>query len=142
MSDRPYMTPDGPGGGSDRAKILPPVGSVVVGCSTCGGPEPCPCEDVIESFVALMRRELIDNARKGGRGAPAGWEAADPDYLLNEAYYHLAKLHGAVRDQREGAEGADAAVAEHAADVANLAMMLADAAGVLEISKREKTSAS
>lgn len=79
--------------------------------------------DVLAPFVCRMERELHANAGKGDR---PGWLAMSADTALLEIYYHVAKLQKAVRD-----EGGDL-IAEHAADVANMAMMLLDVCGAVE----------
>lgn len=65
----------------------------------------------VDRFADLMRRELDANAHKGG------WSEMTPEALVNEVWWHTAKLALAVR------EGDQLGVAEFAADVANLAMM-------------------
>jgi len=81
-------------------------------------------DDVLLPFVALMRAELHANSGKGDR---PGWLRMSTDTCLLEIYYHLAKLQKAVRKE------AGNAICEHAADVANMAMMLADICGGLEV---------
>lgn len=78
--------------------------------------------DTLVPFLAMMRAELHANTRKGDR---PGWLTMAPDKGLLEIYWHTAKLSVAVRD------GNEAAIREHCADVANMAMMLADVCGVL-----------
>jgi hypothetical protein len=74
-------------------------------------------DDVLLPFLASMRRELHANAGKGDR---PGWLAMTRDQVMLEIYYHVAKLQKAMRD------GNAAAIEEHAADVANMAMMALD----------------
>ena len=81
-------------------------------------------DDVLLPFVALMRAELHANSGKGDR---PGWLRMSTDTCLLEIYYHLAKLQKAVRKE------AGNAICEHAADVANMAMMLVDICGGLEV---------
>ena len=83
-------------------------------------------DDVLIPFVALMRAELHANAAKGDR---PGWLTMTPDRGLLEIYWHTAKLSVAVRD------GKAEAIREHAADVANMAMMLLDVCGGLSASQ-------
>ncbi len=79
-------------------------------------------DDVLMPFLALMRAELHANSDKGDRPA---WLAMDADTAMLEVYHHAAKLAKAVRND-------DAArIREHAADVANMALMLADVCGAL-----------
>lgn len=80
--------------------------------------------DVLAPFVALMEAELHANAKKGDR---PGWLSMYPDVALLEIYWHTAKLSAAVKNR-------DAAlIREHAADVANMAMMLLDVCGCLDV---------
>lgn len=74
-------------------------------------------DEVLRPFMAMMRRELHANSRKGDR---PGWLAMDPNTALLEVYWHVSKLSAAVKNN-------DAlAIIEHAADVANMAMMVLD----------------
>lgn len=84
--------------------------------------EPQKYDDTLLPFVGLMRRELHANSAKGDR---PGWLAMTPPVCLLEIYWHVSKLSVAVRD------GDPARIAEHCADVANMAMMQADIAGLL-----------
>jgi hypothetical protein len=80
--------------------------------------------DVLAPFVALMEAELHANARKGDR---PGWLSMTPSTALLEIYWHVAKLSAAVKNN-------DAAlIREHAADVANMSMMLLDVCGGLDV---------
>lgn len=69
-----------------------------------------------------MRAELAANEWKGD-----GWNAVPLLDLSNEVIYHAAKLDLAVRANDR------AAVRELAADTANCAALLADAAGALDL---------
>jgi len=80
-------------------------------------------DDVLKPFLAFMEAELHANADKGDR---PGWLATSHDQALLEVYYHVAKLQKAVRG------GTTAQIREHAADVANMAMMLLDLCGGFE----------
>lgn len=80
-------------------------------------------DDVILPFVAMMRNELHANSGKGDR---AGWLSMTPGECLLEIYYHLGKLQKGVKD------GNSLWIAEYAADVANMSMMLADICGCLD----------
>lgn len=73
--------------------------------------------EVLEPFIAMMDRELENNTAKGDR---PGWLQMTPEQCLLEIYYHVSKLQKAVRDRDL------ARVAENTADVANMAMMMAD----------------
>ncbi|MDO8778881.1 MAG: hypothetical protein Q7K57_61215 [Burkholderiaceae bacterium] len=81
-------------------------------------------DDVLRPFVSLMERELHANTGKGDR---PGWLTLTADQLLLEIYYHVAKLQKAIKDN-DGPR-----VQEHAADVANMAMMALDVCGGLAI---------
>lgn len=79
-------------------------------------------DDTLLPFLALMRNELHANAHKGDR---EGWLRMTLEQALGEIRHHADKLIIPVMNHdRE-------AIREHAADVANCAMMLADIAGVL-----------
>lgn len=77
-------------------------------------------DDTLLPFLALMRKELHANAGKGDR---PGWLKMSADQALLEIYWHTAKLSAAVKNN----DGA--AIIEHSADVANMAMMLLDVCG-------------
>lgn len=79
-------------------------------------------DDTLLPFVALMRKELHANAGKGDR---PGWLAMSSDTCLLEIIYHFGKLQASVK--RGDGDG----MAEYAADVANMCMMLLDICGVL-----------
>lgn len=89
--------------------------------------------DVLRPFVALMEKELHANAGKGDR---PGWLGMSAAVALLEIYYHVAKLQKAVKD------GEGDKIKENAADVANMAMMLLDVCGGLDVvAARELTAA-
>lgn len=100
-------------------------------CPKCIGQEgPVPIgekyDSVLRPFVNLMAQELHANAHKGDR---PGWLKMTALECLQEVYYHVAKLKAAV-------ESKDTAhIAEYAADVANLCMMLTDIEGALGVEK-------
>lgn len=79
-------------------------------------------DDVLIPFLALMRIELHANSDKGDR---PGWLSMSPETALLEIYWHTAKLSAAVKNDDT------ALITEHAADVANMAMMLLDVCGAL-----------
>ena len=81
-------------------------------------------DEVLKPFLALMERELHANTGKGDR---PGWLKMSTDKALLEIYYHLAKLQKAVKNNEINL------IAEHSADVANMAMMLLDVCGGIEI---------
>lgn len=98
---------------------------------------------VLGAFVEHMQRELAANSGKGDR---PGWMRDTPRDLLAEIQHHYVKLHAVVVevDREEKGQtsrpvpwGATMAtrelVAEFAADVANMAMMLADRCGALSV---------
>lgn len=75
---------------------------------------------VLGPFVAMMEVELHANSGKGDR---PGWLAMSREEVLLEIYYHIAKLQKAVRT------GDLDGIREHAADVANMSMMVVDICG-------------
>ena len=80
-------------------------------------------DDVLLPFLAMMRNELHANAGKGDR---PGWLSMTPGECVLEIYYHLGKLQKGVKD------GNELWITEYSADVANMAMMLADICGLLD----------
>jgi hypothetical protein len=80
-------------------------------------------DDTLMPFLKMMRNELHANAGKGDRPA---WLQMTPGECLLEIYYHLGKLQKGVKDNDR------LWIKEYTADVANMAMMLADICGVLE----------
>lgn len=81
-----------------------------------------PYDDTLLPFLGMMRKELNANSGKGDRD---GWLRMTPEQALDEIEHHHAKLIVPVMNRdRE-------AIREHAADVANCAMMLLDVCGVL-----------
>ena len=87
-------------------------------------PVPGKYDNVLRPFFRLMERELHANAGKGDR---PGWLAMSPAAAMLEIYYHAAKLQKAVKN------GEGDAISEYAADVANMAMMMVDICGGLEL---------
>lgn len=99
---------------------------------------------VLATFVLNMRRELAANSGKGDR---PGWMSDTPRSLLAEIQHHYVKLHAVVVEWERWAQGYEARqvpwariqtahdlttlIAEFAADVANMSMMLADRCGAL-----------
>lgn len=77
----------------------------------------------VDEFAKLMRRELWANRRKGTR---ADWLKVTSWNFWVEIQYHAAKFAIAVRQNDK------AGIAQYAADVGNMTMMLADVAGSLE----------
>lgn len=82
-------------------------------------------DDVLLPFARLMARELHANAGKGDR---PGWLRMSAAEGMLEIYYHTAKLQKAVKN------GEGDRISEYAADVANMAMMLLDMCGGLDVS--------
>lgn len=80
-------------------------------------------DEVLLPFLTMMRNELHANAGKGDR---PGWLSMTPGECLLEIYYHLGKLQKGVKD------GNELLITEYSADVANMAMMLADICGCLD----------
>ena len=78
--------------------------------------------DVLGPFVTLMEAELHANAGKGDR---PGWLSMTPAVGMLEIYYHASKLQKAVKN------GDIDRIREHAADVANMSMMMLDICGGL-----------
>lgn len=85
-------------------------------------------DDTLMPFMALMRKELHANAGKGDR---PGWLAMSSDTCLLEIIYHFGKLQASVK--RGDSDG----MAEYAADVANMCMMLLDICGVLAFVEKD-----
>lgn len=83
-------------------------------------------DHVLRPFVALMERELHANSSKGDR---PGWLSMSREVALLEIYWHAAKLSAAVKNNDA------AAISEHSADVANMAMMLLDVCGGLDVAE-------
>lgn len=79
-------------------------------------------DEVLIPFLRLMERELHSNSHKGDRPS---WVNLSRDGAMFEVYDHAAKLAAALRVDDH------ARIIEHAADVANSAMMLLDAWGLL-----------
>lgn len=82
----------------------------------------------VSRMAVLMRQELAANADKGD---PGSWRYLAASELVLETYRHVAKLDAAVRDYalKQDPKDSRAAllrIAEHAADVANQAMFIAD----------------
>lgn len=80
-------------------------------------------DDVLLPFLGMMRKELHANSGKGDRD---GWLGMTSGSALEEINHHRDKLWYAV------ATSNPEAIREHAADVANCAMMVADVCGVLK----------
>lgn len=83
---------------------------------------------VLRPFVALMERELHANCHKGDRPS---WLNLTRDGSMFEVYDHAAKLAAALRVNDHER------IREHGADVANAAMMVLDAWGILVEPKAE-----
>jgi len=77
-------------------------------------------------FVRHMKREMDRNAYKGD-----AWREASPVTLTEDLVYHALKLARAVSAIENGQHVQEAAL-EFAADVANLAAMVADNLGTAE----------
>ncbi|AXH55444.1 hypothetical protein ACDH60_27380 [Pseudomonas ficuserectae] len=88
-------------------------------------------DEVLKPFMRMMEKELHANAGKGDR---PGWLSMSADTCTLEIYYHLGKLQKAVKD------GNGDGICEYAADVANLAMMLTDICGALNLFDAAKPS--
>ncbi len=87
-------------------------------------------DDVLRPFMALMERELHANSAKGDR---PGWLKMDANTALLEIFWHAAKLSAAVKNN-DGDR-----ITEHAADVANMSMMLLDVCGGLAVAATPPT---
>lgn len=82
---------------------------------------------VLVPFIAAMVRKLDANKpKKGGR---EGWRNDNPDALVRRVIEEAEELEHAV--DTEGARG----ILLEAADVANMAMMVADASGALDATR-------
>lgn len=80
-------------------------------------------DDTLLPFLALMRKELHANSDKGDR---EGWLGMSAESALCEIDHHSAKLKHAVHSANAEL------IREHAADVANCAMMVVDVCGDLD----------
>jgi ribosomal protein L34E len=106
-------------------------------CAYCGGPLEgvyCGCMIAVQAFGSVMKAELRANARKGGRGGPAGWkQGMSHGERVAELHYHASKLTYAERQYRNRTEYTPGGlkVVEFAADVGNCAMMILDGHGLL-----------
>lgn len=110
---------------------------------------------MLSRFIYAMEGELAANSGKGDR---AGWMSDTPRSLLAEVQHHYVKLHAAVVEfdrwendniprplpwLREDSGYYSlaqllAAIREFSADVANMAMMVADRCGALCDSPEEE----
>lgn len=88
------------------------------GLEALEGPFGC----VLGPFVGFMADELHANAAKGGR---ENWQTMSIMTALDEVNWHTTKLNAAVQ------LGDPDLIKEHAADVANMAMMLLDVCGLI-----------
>lgn len=79
--------------------------------------------DVLKPFSDSMFSELVKNIEKGSR---EDWKNCKPEMMVDEISYHTIKLRKAIR------EGDKKKILEHAADVANNSLMVADIEGVLD----------
>lgn len=79
--------------------------------------------DVLKPFSDAMFSELVKNIEKGSRD---DWKNCRSEMMVDEISYHTIKLRKAIR------EGNDEKILEHAADVANNSLMVADIEGVLD----------
>lgn len=89
----------------------------------------------VSRFAQVMERKLQKHDHDWG---PKGWEGGDPFSLLSKCGHELDELQRALRKALPelGWHTAEpeslVSVAEEAADVANMAMMVADSIGALE----------
>ena len=100
-----------------------------------------------QAFAKEMFRELQANRHKGGR---ASWREARRIELILDIFHHTAKLHAAVLEDLDLEEDSQDSpteremrmkksdetrerIRELAADVGNLAMMVADGSNVLDL---------
>lgn len=82
----------------------------------------CEYGNVVCSFANSMYAELTENVEKGDRN---GWKSCEVEFMLQEVEYHLEKLRTAV--EKDDSEK----IKEHAADVANNALMVADIKNII-----------
>jgi NTP pyrophosphatase (non-canonical NTP hydrolase) len=75
-------------------------------------------EPVVVEFTRAMLRKLWENRHKGNR---TGWMAASPDELFERLVEEVNELKQAMEDCDSRSE-----IINEAADVANMAMMVAD----------------
>lgn len=89
------------------------------------------CPEVL-AFAHLMQRKLDANAHKDGQGwdrdgtGKRGWKNCDVSFLRGKLTDEVVELIVAIREPTNHDN-----VAEEAADVGNIAMMLADVCGAL-----------
>jgi len=79
--------------------------------------------NVLKPFSDSMFSELVKNIEKGSRD---DWKNCKPEMMVDEISYHVIKLRKAIREED------DEKILEHAADVANNSLMVADIKGVLD----------
>lgn len=107
----------------EAAKLVAAVRTLQVRQITQPVPVAQKYDDVLLPFLGMMRKELHANSGKGDRD---GWLGMTSGSALEEINHHRDKLWYAV------ATSNPEAIREHAADVANCAMMVADVCGVLK----------
>lgn len=84
----------------------------------------------VDRFAAFMRQKLDENEHKGG------WECEDEDWLLDRIQQELNELREAWEAKPRGSAARTewrTRIVREAADVANMAMMLADVCGALPV---------
>jgi len=82
---------------------------------------PVPRWPEVDRFAEEMKRELEANVPEKG----SAWDDCPSGKMMDEVEYHVEKLRAALE------EGDKEKIREHAADVGNNAMMLADLVGVI-----------
>lgn len=87
----------------------------------------------VQAFAVAMEAKLAENRHKGDR---TGWLEVNPLLLLARLHKELEELERAIQGVGTARYINDDVIRE-AADVANYAMMIADACGELVIDERE-----
>lgn len=83
----------------------------------------------VATFALVMERKLAANDAKKGR---QGWKGHDPRALLRRVAEETSEVLDALNARDFGRLAVDdEAILDECADVANMVMMVADAAGVL-----------
>ena len=118
-------------------------------------------EDEVRTLAAFVERMKAELASNSGKGDRAAWMRDTPRELLAEVQHHYVKLHACVveydrqlandaarplpwldpaaGDWDSTSDGLEALIGEFAADVANMAMMVADRCGALRGADRTQS---
>lgn len=121
--------------GPSRLDDMHAADCIVTAARRAGIAEPSPTWPYVLAFALRMERKLDENRHKGNR---EGWIKDDPIALFRRLRDEAAELGAALTVERCGCRAVgecthpDPKVGDEAADVANFAMMIADAVGDLE----------